>query len=229
MEKTQQQILRHHGGDGEHARKMISQTYADRHDEDFWHFWQTQMAPVIGANEGLMDLGAGTGLFVQALAQGYPNASIIGIEAAPYMLNAVVDLPSHARVVADDLNDPSEQVEAGSVAAIMCNMLVHELIQPVLMFQAAYRWLKPGGRFCVIDLVRQPLESYLARKYPNAELSNANLTREQLEDAFEHFLEHNRYHAQDIVYMLQACGFEVIEQTPLKNGRMIRLVAQKPR
>jgi len=228
MQKTQQQILRHHGGDGEHARKMISQTYAERHNEVFWQFWTQQIEPVIKKGDGLIDLGAGTGLFVQALAQRYPDSTIVGIEAAPYMLDALVDLPDNAKVFADDLNQPTELVEADSIAAVMCNMVVHELIQPVLMFQAAYRWLKPGGLFCVIDLVRQPLQNYLTHKYPNAELTNANLSREQLEDAFEHFLEHNRYHAEDIIYMLQTCGFKIVEQTELKNGRMVRLVAEKP-
>ena len=228
MQKNQQQILRHHGGDGEHARKMISQTYAERHNEAFWQFWAQQIEPVMKAGDGLMDLGAGTGLFVQALAQRYPDSTIVGIEAAPYMLDALVDLPDNAKVLADDLNEPTELVEAESIAAIMCNMLVHELIQPVLMFQAAYRWLKPGGRLCVIDLVRQPLQNYLTHKYPNAELTNAKLSRDQLEDAFEHFLEHNRYHAPDIIYMLQTSGFKMVEQTELKNGRMVRLVAEKP-
>lgn len=228
MQKTQQQILRHHGGDGEHARQMISQTYAERHDEIFWQFWMQFVQPVIQPGDGLMDLGAGTGLFVQDLAQRYPESNVIGIEAAPYMLEALVDLPSNARIELDDLNEPGLVVAENSIAAIMTNLVVHEVIQPVLMFQAAYRWLKPGGRFCVIDLVRQPLEDYLTHRYPQAEISQGKLKREELEDAFEHFLEHNRYHAADLVYMLTACGFKLVEQTPLKNDRMVRLLVEKP-
>ncbi|WP_029936219.1 class I SAM-dependent methyltransferase [Thiomicrospira pelophila] len=228
MQQTQQQILRHHGGDGEHARQMISQTYAERHDEAFWQFWQQQMQGVIKPSDTLMDLGAGTGLFVQDLAQRYPDSKVIGIEAAPYMLEALVGLPANARIELDDLNAPGLVVAENSVAAIMTNLVVHEVIQPVLMFQAAYRWLKPGGRFCVIDLVRQPLEDYLTHRYPQAEISQGQLKREDLEDAFEHFLEHNRYHAADIIYMLEAVGFNLVDQAPLKNGRMVRLVVEKP-
>lgn len=228
MEKTEQQILRHHGGDGEHARKMITQTYADRHDDAFWEFWAQHIDVVIQPDDGLMDFGAGTGLFVQDLAQRYPHCKVIGIEAAPYMLSAPVVLPDNARIQAGDLNEPGLVIAENSVAAIMTNMVVHELIQPVLMFQAAYRWLKPGGRFCIIDLVRQPLQDYLTHKYPNAEISQGELTRASLEDAFEHFLEHNRYHAADIIYMLEATGFTLVEQTALKNGRMVRLVVEKP-
>lgn len=227
MQQTQQQILRHHGGDGEHARQMISQTYAERHDETFWQFWQQYMHSVIKAGDGLMDLGAGTGLFVKDLAQRYPESNVIGIEAAPYMLEALVDLPTNARIELDDLNEPGLVVAQNSVAAMMTNLVVHEVIQPVLMFQAAYRWLKPGGRFCVIDLVRQPLQDYLTHRYPQAEISQGQLKRAELEDAFEHFLEHNRYHAADIIYMLEAVGFKLVDQTSLKNGRMVRLVVEK--
>lgn len=228
MQQTQQQILRHHGGDGEHARQMISQTYAERHDETFWKFWMQFVHPAIKPGDGLMDLGAGTGLFVADLASHYPESDVVGIEAAPYMLEALVALPANARIELDDLNEPGLVVADNSVGAIMTNLVVHEVIQPVLMFQAAYRWLKPGGRFCVIDLVRQPLEDYLTHRYPQAEISQGQLKREDLEDAFEHFLEHNRYHAADIIYMLEAVGFKLVDQALLKNGRMVRLVAEKP-
>ena len=55
MEKTQQQILRHHGGDGDFARKMITQSYERRHDVPFWEFWNEQVATAIQPNDVLMD------------------------------------------------------------------------------------------------------------------------------------------------------------------------------
>lgn len=227
MEKTQAQILRHHGGDAEHARKMITQTYAKRHDIDFWEFWNAQMGVVIAKGDCLVDLGAGIGQFVEDLAIRYPDNTAIGIDAAEYMLTAQVSLPDNARMLKDDLNEPTANIEAGKAATVMANMLVHELPQPVNMFKAVYKWLKPGGRFCIIDLVRQPLADYLTHKYPDAELWNNELAREEIEDVFEHFLEHNRYHADDIVFMLESAGFKLIEQTPQRDGRFVRIVVEK--
>lgn len=227
IETTQAQILKHHGGDGEHARQMITSTYERRHDVDFWAFWNTQMGVAIHKGELLLDLGAGIGQFVEDLALRYPHNTVIGIEAAPYMLAAQLPLPDNARLLVDDLNDPQAAIADGSVAAVMANMLVHELPQPVLMFKAAYRWMKTGGRLCVIDLVRQPLESYLEHKYPDRAVWTGEASREMLEDTFEHFLEHNRYHADDLVYMLTACGFKLVEQTPIRDGRMVRIVVEK--
>lgn len=229
MEKTQQQILRHHGGDGDHARTMITQTYAARHDEGFWQYWQTWCHPLIQPQDYLLDLGAGTGLFVQDLSQAYPQAKVIGIEAAPYMLEALVSLPSNGEVLADDLNQPCVAIPENTAAAAMCNMVVHELIQPILMFKSVFNWLKPGGRFCVIDLVRQPLSQYLSHRYPQLDSWQNAPSREELEEVFEHFYEHNRYHAEDLIFMLESVGFRLVEQSVLKNGRMVRLLAEKPR
>ncbi|WP_321276799.1 class I SAM-dependent methyltransferase [Thiomicrorhabdus indica] len=226
-----QQILRHHGGDAEHARKMITQSYERRHDVDFWEFWNAQMAPAISAGDLLLDLGAGIGQFVNDLALRYPNNKAIGVEAANYMYAAKLTLPENATLLQADLTDGILPIEEGSVAVIMANMLIHELPQPVSLFRGIYHWLKPGGRFCIIDLVRQPLESYLNHKFPEGEIwqaENANNKndKEKLEEVFEHFLEHNRYHATDLIFMLAKIGFEIIENTP--NGRFVRLVVEKP-
>ena len=227
MEKTQAQILRHHGGDSEHARKMITQSYERRHGVDFWEFWNAQMGPTIAKGDVLLDLGAGIGQFVEDLAIRYPDNTAVGIDAAEYMLTAQVSLPDNARMLKDDLNEPKSNIGDGKAAAVMANMLVHELPQPINMFKAIHKWLKPGGRFCIIDLVRQPLADYLTHKYPNGELFNSEVQREEIEDVFEHFLEHNRYHADDIIFMLKSLGFKLIENTPQRDGRFVRIVVEK--
>ncbi len=227
MEKTQKQILKHHGGDGEHARQMITQTYERRHDADFWRFWDAQMGSVLRENDRLLDLGAGTGKFVRDLATRYPENSVIGVDAADYMLVAQEALPDNGRMIKADLNEPQVTIEEGRVAAAMANMLVHELPQPINLFKSVYKWLKPGGRFCIIDLVRQPLAEYLEHKFPDNKLFATEVEREEIEGVFEHFLEHNRYHAEDIIYMLKGVGFTVIENTPQNNRRLVRIVVEK--
>lgn len=227
MTSTQAQILKHHGGDGEHARKMIVSTYERRHDNAFWEFWNSQMGGQICKGEKILDLGAGIGQFVNDLALRYPDCTAIGVDIAPYMLTAQMPLPDNARMLSADLNAPQLNITDGTVAAVMASMLVHELPQPVLMFKAVYQWLKEGGRFCIIDLVRQPLADYLEHKYPEKQLWNETLEREEIEGVFDHFLEHNRYHADDIIYMLTSIGFKVIENTPIREGRLVRIVVEK--
>ncbi|BBP46572.1 hypothetical protein THMIRHAS_19450 [Thiosulfatimonas sediminis] len=226
MEKTQQQILRHHGGDGDFARQMITQSYERRHDVDFWAFWNQQLAEPIVRGDVLMDLGAGIGQFVNDLALRYPENRVLGIEAAEYMLVAALDLPKNAHLLRGDLLAPQDWGVNGQVAAVMANMLLHELPQPVCLIKAVYQWLKPGGRWCIIDLVRQPLQSYLDHKFPANKLWQETMQNDEVATVFEHFLEHNRYHTEDLIYLLQSAGFVVLSQEPM--GRMVRLVAEKP-
>lgn len=226
-----EQILRHHGGDPEFARKMITQSYERRHDMAFWEFWNAQMAPSIEKGDALLDLGAGIGQFVNDLALRYPDNKAIGVEAADYMFAAQMPLPENATLLQADLIDGILPIQADSVAAVMANMLIHELPQPISLFRGIFYWLKPTGRLCIIDLVRQPLQEYLEHKFPEGEIwavENAENTQDKakLEDVFEHFLEHNRYDANDLIFMLQSIGFKVIENTP--NGRFVRFVLEKP-
>ncbi len=228
LEKIQQQILKHHGGDGEHAREMISSTFDKRHNEAFWQFWDESVATHYRPGDGVLDMGAGIGQFVEACARRYPQSTIYGIEAAPYMLEAQLPLPKNALILVDDLHNPKVSIEPNSLGMVMANMVVHELTQPIKMFKAAFEWLKPGGRLCVIDIVRQPLAEYLAYRYPEVSPYDEKTSVEDLEDAFEHFLEHNRYHPEDIVAMLEMGGFEIVAETPQKEGRFVRIVGEKP-
>lgn len=227
LEATQANILKHHGGDGSVARQRITEHYERRHDADFWMFWNDKVAVNHQSGDIIIDLGAGIGQFLQDCALRYADARVIGIEVAPYMLHQPLDLPSNAQIVMDDLNAPQADIPPNSVSMVMANMLVHELTQPMKMFQAVRRWLKVGGRFCVIDVVRQPLQDYLQRRYPNTEMWQDSTTRSELEDAFEHFLEHNRYHPEDIVFMLESGGFQLISCEPLRNGGQTRIVVEK--
>ncbi len=227
MHTTEAQILKHHGGDGDKARETISSTYESRHDDDFWQFWDDVMAAHYQPGDAILDMGAGTGLFVKDMALRYPNSSVIGLEAAPYMLEHLVALPNNAQVIRDDLHHPTADISANSVGMVMSSMVVHELTQPIKMFKAAYQWLKPGGRLCIIDIVRQPLGDYLAHRYQSVSPWAKETTQDDLNDAFEHFLEHNRYHPQDIIYMLELGGFKVVEKTLQRNERFIRIVVEK--
>lgn len=227
INNTQAAILKHHGGDPAYAMQRITEGFERRHDETFWQFWNTHMAAHHQPGDHIIDLGAGIGQFVNACAARYTDSSVVGLEYAPYMLEAQLPLEQNAHILKDDLNAPNSALPVGCASMVMANMVVHELTQPIKMFVAAHQWLKSGGRMCVIDVVRQPLAHYLERRYPETQLSEERTTREDLEDAFEHFLEHNRYHPQDLEYMLTACGFSVVYSDLQRNGTQARIVVEK--
>jgi len=225
IDKTKAQILKHHGGDGDHARQMITSSYARRHDEEFWMFWNEKIAINHQQGDNVVDLGAGIGQFINDCAKRYPDSNVYGLDAADYMIEHKIKLPQNAQIIQDDLHNPTANIAKETVSMVMANMVVHELTQPIKMFKSVHKWLKKGGRFCVIDLVRQPLQEYLEYKYKATNVADEKTSVADLENAFEHFLEHNRYHAEDIIYMLQVCGFKLIEQQ--KTGRFVRIVVEK--
>lgn len=44
IQATQNQILKHHGGDAEVARERITGNFEQRHDAVFWDFWEKHVA-----------------------------------------------------------------------------------------------------------------------------------------------------------------------------------------
>jgi len=226
MEKTQQSVLKHHGGDGDKAREMITQSYERRHDVAFWECWNETMSAAIEHDTVLLDIGAGIGQFVEDLALRYPDNRVIGLEVAEYMYVAQKKLPENGRLLKDDVTDSQAQIVEGSVSAVMANMVLHEMEQPVSFLNQIVRWMKSGGRVMVIDLVRQPLADYLEHKFPDGEIWGQNVPENsEIEEVFHHFLEHNRYHIEDVEYLFDQAGFDKLYSEP--KGRMHQWVFEK--
>jgi hypothetical protein len=50
---------------------------------------------------------------------------------------------------------------------------------------------------------------------------------EELDDLFTHFIEHNRFSREDLIYMLNMCGFSVLHSRIMREGRYAHIVAEK--
>lgn len=229
LETTQAYLQRHHGGDGALAAKRTLENHQRNHDAIFQAFWDQHVNLSSEAQCHLVDLGCGPGLFLKDLHQRYPNACLTGIECAPYMLNQITAWPDAIRIQVADLNQDQLNLFApDSLDIALANRLVHELHQPVSLFRNLYHWLKPGGVFILVDMVRQPLKSYLTHELKGTALTDAALSDEQLQATFLHFLEHNRYHSQDLCDLLEMCGFELLASEPIRSHRAVQIAARKP-
>ncbi len=226
IEKTRQVLAKHHR-DGEWFAELMKETYDGRFNEAFWQVWQEQIEPVLSAEPVIMDLGSGPGLFLRDVVQRYPAARVVGVECAPYMLAAMGELPPRCEVVDADLHDPHFDLADSSVDAVVASVVLHEMSQPVRTMQEVHRCLKPGARFYILDWVRTPLSQYIAGESDEATVFGADISVAELDDLFTHFIEHNRFSAADLAYMLEKTGYKVIDQTLLKEGRFARLIAEK--
>lgn len=218
-------LARHHV-DGEAFARLMEDTFAGRFNGEFWKMWEKDMIPTLPDAPVVVDLGTGPATFIKALVEKYPKVTAYGVECAPYMLQAVGELPDNAKMIESDLQDPSLPLDDNSVDAAIASVVVHEMHQPVRMFREIHRVLKPSSRFYIYDWVRVPLQAYLqnAETDPFAD----NVSMEALENLFIHFIEHNRFSLDDLVFMLGKTGFGVIGSGSKNQGQHAWLLVEKP-
>ncbi len=226
MKETQAMLARHHR-DGERFARMMKESFERRFDEAFWSDWEHWITPTYSERPVILDLGAGPGMFVKAVAERYPLARVVGVECAPYMLDAAEVLPDNGEMFCDDLHDPHLPLESGSVDAAMASVVLHEMNQPVRALQELARCLRPGGRLLILDWVRAPLEVYVRNQTEEERVFDPDTPVDELEDLFVHFIEHNRFSREDLFYLLNRTGFAVIDSAVTREGRYGRIVAER--
>jgi SAM-dependent methyltransferase len=226
LQQTQAMLAKHHR-DGERFAEIMKQGFAERFNDDFWAEWAKWIEPVYSSSPVVLDLGTGPGMFVKALAGRTPGMRAIGVECAPYMLAAAGELPAGCELLCEDLHDPHLPLADGSVDAAMASVVLHEMSQPLRTLQEMQRCLKPGGRLYILDWVRAPLEVYISAQTDEARVFDPGTPVEELDDLFIHFIEHNRFSREDLIYMLNMCGFSVLHSRIMKEGRYAHIVAEK--
>ncbi|MEN8169745.1 MAG: class I SAM-dependent methyltransferase [Pseudomonadota bacterium] len=226
LQQTQAMLAKHHR-DGERFAEMMKQTFADRFNDLFWAEWDRWITPVYSDAPVVVDLGTGPGLFLNALAERAPGIRAIGVECAPYMLQAVGELPAGCEIISEDLHDPKLPLADNSIDAVNASVVLHEMSQPLRTLREVYRCLKPGGRFYIHDWVRAPLEVYIRAQTEEMRVFDDATPVDELEDLFIHFIEHNRFSREDLIYMLNMSGFAVLHSEISKEGRFAHIVAEK--
>lgn len=226
IDATRAMLARHHR-DGERFARLMKEGFDNRFDEAFWQDWERWVVPAYSERPTVLDLGAGPGMFVRATAERYPKARVIGIECAPYMLEAAVDLPENGELLCEDLHDPHLPLDDASVDAAMASVVLHEMNQPVRALQELARCLRPGGRLMILDWVRAPLEVYIRAQTDEARVFDRETPVSELDDLFIHFIEHNRFSREDLIYLLNRTGFAVLDSSVTREGRYGRLIAER--
>jgi len=226
LARTRQILAKHHR-DGEHFAELMRETFAGRFNEDFWTEWQTHVAPLLDTDKPrVLDLGTGPGLFLKELVARYPGVDAVGVECAPWMLEAAADLPAGCRILCEDLHEPHLPFDDGTVDAALAAVVIHELTQPVGLLREMQRCLKPGGVLFVLDWVRTPLATYLQHE-SRPDSVFADMDSAALDDIFTHFIEHNRFTAEDLGYLLSRTGFDVRQATLYNEDRFVRIIASR--
>lgn len=221
-------LTRHHGGDGSRAARRTLEGHARNHDDIFRRFWAEHARPVLPPGGRVVDLGCGPGLFLRDLSLEDPSLVLEGIEAAPYMLEHACDDEYSFTIRVADLNNPPDDLFAPeSIHVALANRLFHELHQPLVLLQKLRTWLKPGGVLILVDMVRQPLGSFLTHRLGTDQLDEMQ-DADRMAALFEDYFEHNRYHDYDLLALLNMTGFEVLADESIRSGRAVQIAARRP-
>ncbi len=168
------------------------------------------------AHPRVVDLACGTGRFLLQLSRARPDARLYGVDLSPpYLAYA-------SRLLADhpDTSFLRENVEAvpladGSADCVTSVFLFHELPKPVRrrVVAEAYRLVRPGGRFVVLD---------------SAQLSDSRILDVFLRgfSAGYHEPFYGGYIRDDLGAVLSEAGFEIEESRPWLVSKLV--VGRKP-
>jgi 2-polyprenyl-3-methyl-5-hydroxy-6-metoxy-1,4-benzoquinol methylase len=111
-------------------------------------------ARLTGASARVADLGCGAGWSTIAIARGYPNAVVDGIDMDAESIDraranaATAGIEDRARFV---LLDAARSEGEGAYDLVTIFEAVHDLSRPVEVLAAAHRLLAPGGTLLVVD------------------------------------------------------------------------------
>jgi len=102
----------------------------------------------------VVEIGAGTGLFAEAIAERAPEATVymadIAEEAIEWMRDNRAGV-AEGRIVPVLAEESRVPLDDGVADALYMINIHHEFVDPAASYREALRLLKPGGRLLVVD------------------------------------------------------------------------------
>ncbi len=147
------------------------------------------VAEIPAEAERILELGAGTGLLSAAVAEAFPRAALVLVDAAPAMLSqARQRLSGHARLHCE-LMDYAAALPTGPFDAVLSSLSIHHLTDAdkQQLFGRVLAALTPGGVFVNADQVLGPTPE-IEREYQRIweqQARQAGVTEADLQAALE--------------------------------------------
>lgn len=211
--ETMDHLMSHHG-DFSSFRDAMVDTTAGRFGPIWWGVFEQHVDAATDAS--VVDLGTGPGLLLEMLRERLPEASLLGIEVQPEMLQTAHQVATRcgAEIIEADLSEPLP-LSDGYADIVTAVMVCHELLFPPALLAEASRLLKPGGTFIVYDWVKRPLSDYLGDRALTPGL-------------LQHFREHCLLSSDDLQFLVRREGLEIVETIGRRGGNFVIIVARKP-
>ena len=106
-------------------------------------------------NAKICDLGAGTGIYIQAMAERLPNTRFVHLDNNGEMCNYAESRYSNIGLDVKILNQAANEAsfQQGELDVVTSINVIYALPNPKETLRDIFKWLKPGGYFFTIDFV----------------------------------------------------------------------------
>lgn len=167
------------------------------------------------ASPGILDLGAGTGLFSKMVLNKFPNAEIELIDIAEKMLEVAKERFNENNNVSIKVQDYVSLQPETKYDVIISSLSIHHLKDEdkIILYDNIYKWLKPGGLFINVDQVLAPT-SYFEELYSNQwrnKVDNSGLDKETIKAAYERVKLDKRTPLTTQLTWLEEAGFKHVD------------------
>ncbi len=170
--------------DGEQARAYAEADFDQPHS-CFIEWFQQRFPAFTG--EAVLDLGCGPADISIRFAQAYEQCQIDAIDGADAMLRhgrAMVDQRGlSARIHLHQCYLPDDQLPRLLYDTVICNSLLHHLLDPLILWQTIKQVAAPGATVFVMDLMRP------------ASHADAEVLMNRYADSEPAILRHDFYHS----------------------------------
>ena len=202
--------------DTERARRLWNRM-ADKYDRQmsWWErvlFGEGREWVCSRAEGAVLEIAVGTGRNLPVYPAG---TSVTAVELSPEMLKIARERAREAGIAADLREGDAQHLDFpdGEFDTVVCTLALCSIPDDGAAVREAYRVLRPGGRFLLLEHVGSPNPVVRAAQWLleqiTIRLEGDNLTREPLRH-------------------LRKTGFEIEELERLKLGIVERVVARKP-
>lgn len=202
--------------DQELLQRMIN-SHDGRFDESFWSYFEGKVAPHLPESPVIADLGCGPGLFLRDLSRRLPDATLLGLDVTPTMLDYAGTLDYGGKSPEYRLCDANEgplPLADSSVNLLTMVAVLHVLNDPIEMCREIRRILADNGIFLLQDWVRMPMPDYLDRMTGDVPEEARELARQRM---LRLFPTHNKYTVEDWLWLLGQGGLDVMDYQELNS------------
>ena len=172
-------------------RKKASKSYYDRRHGNalakagYWKHDYKYISEAVraAAPSSLIDIGCGTGAFLQYLSENRLGIKLYGLDLSEGMVKEVNDrMGTKATVYQGD--SEHMPLQDSQFDFVTCNMSIHHYPQAQLAVNEMHRILKPGGTLCINDMDCIAPIRWLANKaFPHMKSGDVKMyCRQEIED-----------------------------------------------